>query len=63
MERSFDPAAGQVDVFPQEITRVLLNLISNGFYATAKRKAQVNGGYRRRCSLACRSAMLPDVTG
>ena len=30
IERFFDPAAGQVDVFPQEITRALLNLISNG---------------------------------
>jgi signal transduction histidine kinase len=30
--------AGQVDVFPQEITRALLNLISNGFYAATKRK-------------------------
>ena len=28
--RSFDPAAGQVDVYPQEITPALLNLISNG---------------------------------
>jgi signal transduction histidine kinase len=27
-----------VDVFPQEITRVFLNLISNGFYAATKRK-------------------------
>src|SRR5262249_19222952 len=42
MERSFDPAAGQVDVFPQEITRALLNLISNGFYAVTKRKEQSN---------------------
>ena len=33
LERSFDPAAGEVDLFPQEITRVLLNLISNGVYA------------------------------
>ncbi len=38
LERSFDPAAGEVDLFPQEITRVLLNLISNGFYAATKRK-------------------------
>jgi signal transduction histidine kinase len=46
MERSFDPAAGQVDVYPQEITRVLLNLISNGFYAATKRKEQDNSdGY------------------
>jgi two-component system, NtrC family, sensor kinase len=44
LERSFDPAAGEVDVFPQEITRVLLNLISNGFYAATKRKTETNGG-------------------
>jgi signal transduction histidine kinase len=29
-------------VFPQNITRVLLNLISNGFYAATKRKALAN---------------------
>ena len=44
LERSFDPAAGEVDLFPQEITRALLNLISNGFYAATKRKAEANGG-------------------
>ena len=38
LERSFDSAAGEIDVFPQEITRALLNLISNGFYAATKRK-------------------------
>jgi signal transduction histidine kinase len=42
LERSFDPSAGEFDVFPQEITRVLLNLISNGFYAATKRKAQTD---------------------
>jgi signal transduction histidine kinase len=44
LERSFDLAAGAVDLYPQEITRVLLNLISNGFYATTKRSAEANGG-------------------
>ena len=44
LEKLFDPAAGEVDVFPQEITRVLLNLISNGFYAATKRKTDANGG-------------------
>ena len=34
VEQSFDPAAGEADIFPQEITRALLNLISNGVYAT-----------------------------
>jgi signal transduction histidine kinase len=40
VEQSLDPAAGKVDVFPQEIIRVLLNLISNSFYAATKRKAE-----------------------
>jgi len=44
MERSLDPAAGEADVFPQDLTRALLNLISNGFYAATKRSAEENGG-------------------
>jgi two-component system, NtrC family, sensor kinase len=44
LERSFDAAAGEVDLFPQEITRVLLNLISNGFYAAIKRKVDAADG-------------------
>lgn len=43
LKQSLDPEAGEVDLFPQEFTRVLLNLISNGFYATSKRKAEANG--------------------
>jgi GAF domain-containing protein len=44
LERSLDPAAGEADLFPQDITRALLNLISNGFYAATRRKAQADGG-------------------
>ena len=44
LERSLDPAAGEADVFPQDITRALLNLISNGFYAATKCKTEANGG-------------------
>jgi len=43
LERDFDPAVGVADIYPQEITRVLLNLISNGFYAATKRAAASNG--------------------
>jgi signal transduction histidine kinase len=32
-----DPAAGEIEAFPQEITRVLLNLLSNGIYAATRR--------------------------
>lgn len=45
LERELDPAAGQAEVFPQEITRVLLNLISNGFHAVAKRRADGTADY------------------
>jgi signal transduction histidine kinase len=44
LKQSFDPSAGEVEVFPQDITRALLNLISNGFYAVGKRRAATNGG-------------------
>jgi signal transduction histidine kinase len=43
LHRDFDPVAGTVEVFPQEITRVLLNLISNGFYAVSQRRAAASG--------------------
>jgi signal transduction histidine kinase len=56
LERSLDPTAGEVDCFPQDITRVLLNLISNGFYAATKRKAQSsNGGYEPKLTAATKN--------
>jgi len=45
IEQNFDAAAGKAELFPQEITRVLLNLISNAFYAAMKRKAEVLDGF------------------
>jgi len=55
LERSFDPTAGEVEVFPQDITRVLLNLISNGFYAATKRKAQADGGHEPTLTAATKN--------
>jgi two-component system NtrC family sensor kinase len=40
LERDFDAGAGMIEVFPQEITRVFLNLVSNGFYAVNKRRIE-----------------------
>ena len=42
LQRNFDPNAGMIEMFPQEITRVFLNLIANGFYAVNKRKTENN---------------------
>jgi signal transduction histidine kinase len=37
LERDFDQALPQIELAPQEITRVFLNLFGNGFYAANKR--------------------------
>jgi signal transduction histidine kinase len=58
LQRYFDPSVGMADVYPQEITRVLLNLISNGFYATAKRKADACDGFEP--TLSATTANLGD---
>ncbi|WP_428522773.1 sensor histidine kinase [Pseudorhodoplanes sp.] len=56
LERSFDPDAGDVDLFPQEMTRVFLNLISNGFYAATKRKADsADGSFEPVLAIATRN--------
>ena len=55
LQRSFDPTAGEVDVFPQDITRVLLNLISNGFYAATKRKQADSDGYEPILAVATKN--------
>ena len=44
LKRDLDPDAGEIELYPQEITRALLNLISNGFYAATKRKSASGDG-------------------
>jgi signal transduction histidine kinase len=38
LEREFDRAIAPVELVPQDMTRVLLNLFGNGFYAANKRR-------------------------
>lgn len=54
LQRDFEPAAGLADVYPQEITRVLLNLMSNGFYATEKRADNGEPGYAPTLAVSTR---------
>jgi signal transduction histidine kinase len=54
LQRDFDPAAGMADIYPQEITRVFLNLISNGFYAAAKRRESAGDGFEPTLSASTR---------
>ena len=55
LKRDLDPAAGMIDLYPQEITRVFLNLISNGFYAAAKRKEAGEAGFEPTLSAATKN--------
>jgi signal transduction histidine kinase len=57
LERDYTPGLAPVEVAPQEMTRVLLNLFGNGFYATTKRAQQNgDGAYRPTLSVATREA-------
>ena len=38
-ERELDPKVGKLDIITQEITRVLLNLVGNSFYALYERQS------------------------
>jgi len=47
LERDFDPAIKPVELVPQDITRVFLNLFGNGFYAANKRaRTSADGHFR-----------------
>jgi signal transduction histidine kinase len=39
----FDPTVGIVDIVPEDMTRVFVNLLSNAFYATEKRRQHKSG--------------------
>jgi len=45
LQHDLDRNLAPVDVVPQELTRVLLNLIGNGFYAASKRSRDNDGTY------------------
>ena len=44
-ETNFDPSLPKINVVPQEIGRVILNLINNAFYAVSERKKLNEPGY------------------
>ncbi|MBP6825933.1 MAG: tetratricopeptide repeat protein [Saprospiraceae bacterium] len=54
MVTNFDPAIGMADVIPQDMGRVLLNLINNAFYAVAQKKNQNLAGYEPKVTVSSR---------
>ncbi|MGH7095519.1 MAG: sensor histidine kinase [Stellaceae bacterium] len=57
LEREFDRSLAPIELAPQEMTRVFLNLIGNGFYAAHKREmANSDPTYRPTLYVATREA-------
>ena len=57
LERDFDQGVAAIEVNPQDMTRVLLNLFSNGFYATTKRaKSGAEAGFVPMLKVTTRDA-------
>ena len=46
MKTDFEESIGHINIIPQEIGRVLLNLINNAFYAVAEKSKQNSPGYQ-----------------
>ena len=45
LKTDFDENVGKIDIVPQDIGRVILNLITNAFYAVAEKKQQAQSDY------------------
>jgi signal transduction histidine kinase len=41
----FDPAVQKINIIPQDIGRVILNLFTNAFYSVTEKRKQLNGDY------------------
>jgi signal transduction histidine kinase len=46
LDRDYAPLIAPIELAPREMTRVFLNLIGNGFYATNRRARENGGDYR-----------------
>jgi ligand-binding sensor domain-containing protein/signal transduction histidine kinase len=54
MKTDFDESIGNIDIIPQDIGRVILNLITNAFYAVTEKKKQNGVDYEPVVSVSTR---------
>ncbi len=47
----FDESIGKINIVPQDISRVLLNLFNNAFYAVNEKKSRLNGTFEPAVSV------------
>ena len=56
MRTDFDPSIGKINVIPQDIGRVILNLINNAFYVVAEKKQQNGDDYEPIVTVSTKKA-------
>ncbi len=59
LKTDFDETIGKIDIIPQDIGRVILNLITNAFYAVNERKQQQPDGYEPTVSVSTELILPP----
>jgi two-component system NtrC family sensor kinase len=63
METHFEPNLPKVDIFPQDIGRVILNLITNAFYAVNERSKMGETRYEPKVSVRTKGMITPLGAG
>ncbi len=55
IETDFDPAVGKLNIVPQDVSRVFLNIITNGCYEAHRKKQEQNGEFSPTLSVKTRN--------
>ncbi len=55
IETELDPQVGRINVVPQDISRVVLNILANGFYEAHRKKINAGSGFTPRLRVKSRS--------
>jgi hypothetical protein len=58
-ETDLDPSITKINIVPQEIGRVILNLINNSFYAVTEKKRTVSNGYEPMVTVSTKAVKPP----
>ena len=56
MKTDFDNSIGKINIIPQDVGRVILNLINNAFYAVDEKKKQIGESYEPTVSVSTKKS-------
>jgi len=63
IQTNFDESIGKINIIPQDIGRVLLNLYNNAFYAVGEKKKQQGESYEPTVSISTKKLSSPSAKG